>query len=127
MWGVAIGIAVLQTQLTSRLPKDFLSQFPQGVAVAYSIIPVIPTLEEPLRTQVQVAFADSLAVIWQVMIGIAGLGLLCSLPMKALPLHTQVDERWGLEDMNQGKKREVVEPEMKSSGSERQSESVLPV
>ena len=31
------------------------------------------------------------------MIGIAGLGLLCSLPMKALPLHTQVDEDWGME------------------------------
>ena len=98
VWGVAIGTAVVQTQLTSRLPATFLQQFPQGVAVAYSIIPVIPTLEEPLRTQVRVAFAESLAVVWRVLIGISGLGLLASLPMKGLPLHTQVDTQWGLEE-----------------------------
>lgn len=71
--------------------------FPKGVALAYSAIPLIATLEDPLRTEVRQAFADSIRVIWQVMIGIAALGLLISLPMKALPLHTQVDERWGME------------------------------
>ena len=71
--------------------------FPGGASMAYSLVPEIKSLEEPLRSSVQVAFADSIAVIWQVMIGIAGLGLLCSLPMKALPLHTQVDEDWGME------------------------------
>lgn len=104
VWGVTIGIAVLQTQLTNRLPADFLTKFPQGVAISYSIIPIIPTLEEPLRTQVQVAFADSIAVIWKVMTGIAGLGMLASLAMKGLPLHTQVDERWGLEEMGDSQK-----------------------
>ena len=28
--------------------------------------------------------------------GIAGMGLISSLFMRALPLHTQVDDRWGI-------------------------------
>lgn len=100
MWGVTIGTAVLQTQLTNRLPADFVSEIAGGggAALAYSLIPVIPTLEEPFRSQVQVAFAESVAVIWQVLIGLAGVGLIASLFMKGLPLHTEVDKRWGLEE-----------------------------
>ena len=41
-------------------------------------------------------------MIWQVLTGISGLGLLCSLPMKGLPLHTQVDEKWGMDGKEQG-------------------------
>lgn len=98
---------MLQTQLSSRLPPTFLEQFPQGVAIAYSVVPVIPTLPEPLRTEVRVAFADSISVIWDVMAGIAGMGLLASLAMKGLPLHTELDERWGLEGGNQERKDTV--------------------
>lgn len=46
------------------------------------------------------------------MTGIAGLGLLSSLAMKALPLHTEVDERWGIEEgatRNQQPRGEVEE------------------
>ncbi len=74
--------------------------FPKGVSIAYASIPVIKDLEEPLRSEVRRAFTDSIRVIYQVLIGIAGLGFLVSLPMKALPLHTQVDERWGMEGEN---------------------------
>lgn len=70
---------------------------PKGTELAYSAIPLIKSLQEPLRSEVRQAWAESTALIWQVMIGIAGLGLLCAFPMKALPLHTQVDEKWGLE------------------------------
>ena len=94
---------MLQTQLSHRLPADFVQHFPGGVAIAYSAIPVIPTLDEPLRTQVRVAFADSIRVIWLVLIGIAALGLLSSVFMKGLPLHTQVDESWGIDEEKQGK------------------------
>ena len=102
VWGVTIGTAVLQTQLGQRLPAAFIEQFPGGVAIAYSAIPVIPTVPEPLRTEIRTAFADSIIVIWQVMIGVGGLGLLFSLLMKGLPLHTQVDENWGIEDKKSG-------------------------
>lgn len=98
---MTIGTAVLQTQLTKRLPDAFVQQFPGGVSIAYSIIPVIPTLEEPIKSEIRGAFADSLIVLWQVMIAIAGLGLLSSLFMEGLPLHTQMDENWGITDNDQ--------------------------
>ena len=112
MWGVTIGIAVLQTQLGQRLPADFVAQFPGGVSIAYSIIPGIPTLEEPFRSQVRAAFADSLRVLWAVMIGVAGAGLLASMLMKGLTLHTQVDDAWGMEE--KGEKPEQEDPELQS-------------
>lgn len=97
VWAVTIGTAILQTQLSKRLPQAFIEEFPGGVAIAYSAIPVIPTLHEPLRSQIQAAFAESIRDIWLVMIGVSTLGLFSSLFMEGLPLHTQVDENWGLE------------------------------
>ena len=96
-WGISIATAILQTQLSHRLPQEFLDQFPGGLSFAYSIIPMIKTLPEPTKTVVQHAFADSILVIWQVMIGLSGLGLIVSLAMKGLPLHTEMDKRWGIE------------------------------
>lgn len=97
VWGITIGTTVLQTQLTQRLPSDFTSQVPGGISLAYALIPIIPTLEEPFKTEVRTAFAESIKVIWEVMIGIAGMGLLASLFMKGLPLHTEVDRQWALQ------------------------------
>lgn len=84
--------------LEKKLPADFVAQFPPGFEIAYAAIPAIKLLEEPLRTQVQAAFADSMAVIWQVMIGIAGLGLLLSFLMAEVPLDTTVDESYALKE-----------------------------
>ena len=111
IWGVTIGTAVLQTQLTKKLPPAFVAQFPGGVSIAYSVITVVPTLPEPLQSEVKTAFAESVAVIWQVMIGIAGIGFIASLFMKGLPLHTQVDQKWGLEDEQKAPTTEVKDLE----------------
>ena len=46
----------------------------------------------------RVAFAESIDVVWQVFIGIAAIGLLACPLMKGLPLHTEVDRKWGLEE-----------------------------
>ena len=98
VWGSTIGSTVLQNQLRTRLPPEFLAQFPGGVSLAYSAIPIIKTLDEPLKSEVRAAFADSISIIWKVMIGVSALGALASLLMKGLPLHTDVDEKWGLEE-----------------------------
>ena len=114
VWGVTIGTAILQTQLARNLPSDFVSQVPGGVSLAYALIPVIPTLEEPFKTEVRVAFASSLKVYWQVLTGIAGIGLLASLFMKGLPLHTEVDRQWAMEEAESHQKENVLDIEVRT-------------
>ncbi|TBU29033.1 major facilitator superfamily domain-containing protein [Dichomitus squalens] len=97
VWGVTISGTILQNELNKRLPVAFLNMYPGGASIAYSAIPDISGLQEPLRSQVRDAFAGSIAVIWQVMIGIAGAGLLSSLAMKNVQMGSKVDEKWGLE------------------------------
>ncbi|KAF8514423.1 iron permease [Hysterangium stoloniferum] len=97
-WGITIGATVLQNELLSRLPQDFLSSLPQGIEISYAAIPQINGLAEPLRGQVRAAFADSLDVLWEVMIAIAGVGLLSSFFMKEMPLQDVTDETWGLKN-----------------------------
>ncbi|KAJ6454453.1 iron permease [Mycena vitilis] len=99
IWGVTIGGTVLQNELSTRLPADFLAQFPGGTQIAFEVIPSIGNLPQPLKDEVRHAFAESLQVLWNVVAGISGLGLLVSLLMKHLPLHTSVDADWGREDI----------------------------
>ncbi|KAJ6609499.1 iron permease [Mycena sp. CBHHK59/15] len=97
-WGITICSTILQNMLQKKLPAEFVAQFPPGFEIAYAAIPVIKTLPEPLRTQVRAAFADSMAVIWQAMVGVAGLGLVVSLALKEVPMTTSVDETYALKD-----------------------------
>ena len=95
-WGVTIGSAILQNRLAATLPAQFGAQFPAGVQIAYAAIPVIGTLQEPLRGQVRGAFAESLRVVWQTMIGICGVGLVSVALMREVPMQKVVDETYGL-------------------------------
>lgn len=94
---------MLQNELSRNLPAEFLAQFPGGAEIAFSVIPAIPTLPEPLKDDVQAIFATGISRIWQVMAGIAAAGFLVSLFMKGLPLHTEVDEKWSLPDQKSDK------------------------
>ncbi|TFY63949.1 hypothetical protein EVJ58_g2941 [Rhodofomes roseus] len=102
VWGVTIGGTVLQNELPKHLPAAFAAQFPEGTVIAYATIPTISSLPEPLRTEVRQAFAASLKVVWEVLLGVGGLGLASSLAMKALPLHTAVDDKWALQQKEKG-------------------------
>jgi hypothetical protein len=53
---------------------------------------------EPLQSEVKIAFADSLKVLWTALIPISGAALLLSLTMKSLPLAEVTDEEWGIHD-----------------------------
>ncbi|KAH9993506.1 major facilitator superfamily domain-containing protein [Russula compacta] len=105
IWGVTIGGAILQNELKRKLPVSFLQQFPQGAQIAFSTIPLIPTLKEPFKQEVQDTFAEALKVIWQTVLGIAVAGLLGSIGMRQLTLHTQIDEDWGRKDLPGGHQR----------------------
>ncbi|KAF8837708.1 MFS general substrate transporter [Paxillus ammoniavirescens] len=97
VWGVTIGSTVVQNELVKRLPSDFTSTIPNGGAgLAYALIPELPLLSATLLTQVQEAFAGGMMVMWQVLLGIAALGLLSSIPMKGLPLTSSIDEDWAI-------------------------------
>ncbi|GAA6000896.1 hypothetical protein JCM10207_004709 [Rhodosporidiobolus poonsookiae] len=98
VFGIAISATVLQNELAKRLPETFAAQFGGG-EIAFAAIPYIKALEEPLRTLVRAAFADSLKVVWQVMIGISGLAFILSLPIQQITLTTETDEEnWGLKE-----------------------------
>ncbi|KAH9918444.1 iron permease [Fomitopsis serialis] len=101
-WGTVMGGTILQNTLQSRLPKAFIASLPHGTQLTYVIIPEVPKLAEPLKTEVRAAFARSTSTIWHVMIGISGLGLLTCLLMREVPMRTSMDEKWGLEDRGKG-------------------------
>jgi hypothetical protein len=81
------------------LPASFLTQFPQGVEIAFETIPIIPSLNQPLKDDVQNTFGVALKVVWQVVLGISIAGILCNIGLKQLKLHTEIDEDWGREDL----------------------------
>ncbi|KAF8572538.1 hypothetical protein K439DRAFT_1625698 [Ramaria rubella] len=109
VWGITLGGAILQNELHWRLPPEFLSQFPEGVAIAYSVIPQIRSLPQPLKDEVRQAFMDSLRPIWNVLAGVCGLGLLSSLFMKGLPLHTATDDEWALKQAETAQKGDLTD------------------
>lgn len=44
------------------------------------------------------AFGVALSVIWKTSTGVLAIGLFASLLMRDVPLHTNVDEKWGISD-----------------------------
>ncbi|TCD68656.1 hypothetical protein EIP91_010177 [Steccherinum ochraceum] len=98
VWGVTIGGAILQNELQNNLPQSILSSplLLPGESVAYTIIPLIPSLPQPEKDAVRHAFAQSLIVLWRVLIAISGVGLLISSLMKPVPLHAREDENWAM-------------------------------
>ncbi|KAJ6569452.1 MFS general substrate transporter [Mycena capillaripes] len=92
VWGTSIGGAILQNQLAKKLPAEFFALFPDDTNLAYSAIPDLASVSEPTRSEIRAAFADSISVIWKVLTGLAGLGLLVSLLMKEVPMHSKVTD-----------------------------------
>lgn len=107
-WGIAIGGAVLQNSLRQHLPESFTSQLPAGIEVAYAAIPLIPALQEPLQSQVRAAFVISTQRLWQVLIGISGVGLLSVGLMGEIPMRNDVDEQWGLQERQRATEEDNV-------------------
>jgi len=101
IWGVTLGGAILQNELAMRLPQEFLAEFPQGVAIIYSAIPIIPNLPEPLKTVVRQAFVESINKIYIVLVAICGVGFASSLLMKGIPLHSYTDDEWAPKDLQE--------------------------
>ncbi|KAJ3005277.1 hypothetical protein NUW54_g4410 [Trametes sanguinea] len=111
-WGIVIAGAIVQNVLQNQLPKAFLDTLPEGAQIAYAAIPTISSIrDETVRAEVRTAFAHATRLVWHVMIGFAGAGLLSTLLMREEQMKRSLDERWGLEEMDQ-KKVEVSDCEV---------------
>ena len=97
-WGVAISGTILQNNLRTRLPPDVLNRYKAGAELAYAVIPDIPNLPPPLRLATQKAFADSLHVVWVVMLCLCGAGMVSVFLMKEFSLRKTTDKKWGLKE-----------------------------
>lgn len=92
------------------LPASFLRSIPQGTGVPtlYALIPELPTLPPYIRSEVQVAFAHSLAVLWQVLAAVCAVGAVASLFMQGLPLSHTLDPTWAIKHRDRGQDQEVA-------------------
>ncbi|KAI0655295.1 iron permease [Cubamyces menziesii] len=97
-WGITIAGTILQNQLKRRLPEAFTDHFPSGVEIVYAAIPAIDQLDEPLKTEVREAFAASMSVIWKVMTGLCGAGILTLSLLREAPMVKHTDETYGLRE-----------------------------
>ncbi|KAI9572008.1 major facilitator superfamily domain-containing protein [Boletus coccyginus] len=98
VWGVTIGSAILQNELSKTLPVSFIQSLPPGTAVPtlYALIPDFSTLPPHTRAEVQVAFARSLTVLWQVLAVVCAVGGVASLFMRGLELSHTLDATWAI-------------------------------
>ncbi|KAF8141325.1 MFS general substrate transporter [Boletus edulis] len=96
VWGITIGSAVLQNELSKTLPASFIQSMSQGgdVPALYALIPDLATLPPYIRSEVQVAFARSLAVLWQVLAAVCAVGGVASLFMRGVALSHTLDATW---------------------------------
>ncbi|KAF7377258.1 Efflux pump FUS6 [Mycena sanguinolenta] len=122
--GITISAAILQNTVKHRFPAVFIKELPSGSDFAFAALSRIAALPEPLQQEVKVAFGQGISAIYRVMIGVAGLGLLCVLFMKEVPMRGNVDKKFGLKekksstgdgrDIEAGEKMHDVEPVQKS-------------
>jgi hypothetical protein len=115
IWGITAGGAIIQNELKNRLPASFLTQFPQGVEIAFETIPIIPSLNQPLKDDVRNTFGIALKVVWQVVLGISIAGMLCNIGVKQLKLHTEIDEDWGRENLPDDRGCRSAQPPMQQA------------
>ena len=105
IWGVTAGGAIIQNKLRNKLPASLLTEFPQGMEIAFATIPIVPSLKEPLRDEVRNTFGIALKLVWQVLLGISIVGMLFNIGLKQLELHTNIDEDWGRKDLPDDRNR----------------------
>ncbi|KAH8101534.1 MFS general substrate transporter [Cristinia sonorae] len=97
-WGIAIAGTILQNELTKKLPAQLIAQLPSGSDLAYSIIPQIRSLPEPLKGETQDAFLQSTRLVWIILSAISGVGLLTVFATEHIPLHRKTDSNWDMKE-----------------------------
>lgn len=100
-WGMTVAGTIVQNVLLNKLPQAFLDMLPEGPQIAYGAIPIIPTIADTtLRNEVRHAYAQAMRLVWWVMLGISGAGMLSTLLMREEKMKRSLDDRWGLKEKN---------------------------
>lgn len=89
---------MLQNELEANLPQGYLNTATDIHTLAYGFVAEVRALPQPLKDEVRTAFALSLRAVWRTLLGMSAAGLLASSLMKALPLQTETDENWGMDE-----------------------------
>ncbi|KAI0746387.1 Mfs1.2 [Daedaleopsis nitida] len=97
IWGVTVGGALLQNGLKGRLPESVRNSLSGIDNVAYAVVPLIASMAQPEKDLTRRAFAVSLQIVWKLLIGVAAVGLVSSLGMKAVSLRAERDENWEMQ------------------------------
>ena len=112
IWGVTIGSAVLQNELSKTLPPSFIQSIPQGTGTAvptlYAFIPDFSTLPPHIRSEVQDAFTNSLVVLWQVLTAVYAVGGVASSFMRGFVLSHSFDEAWAMRERERNRELEAT-------------------
>ncbi|KAF8523951.1 iron permease [Hysterangium stoloniferum] len=107
-FGIALGGSILQNTLSTELPASFIALFPPHTDIAYAAIDIIPTLPPDQRKLVTEGFARSIGMIWKVLAGVAGGGLLSCFLMQEIPMSDEIDENFTLADRSKEVDQEAV-------------------
>ncbi|KAI8976648.1 Mfs1.1 [Trametes punicea] len=104
-WASSITGTVFQNRLRAALPRAFLALVPPGQDVTYAGIPLIARLPEgsALQDAVREAFAESLHTVWYISLGLCAAGFASVALQTHVPLHSKMDERFGMKGGADGK------------------------
>ncbi|KAF9477032.1 iron permease [Pholiota conissans] len=120
-WGVSVGGTILQNALKRKLPESAILGQEQvltnGQQLAYAIVPLIPTLPQPLQLEVSQAFLESFREVWIAFAICAAIGLCSWFAMKNYPLKKSIDGKWGID-------RSKKEPEKKMDEKDAEKQAI---
>jgi hypothetical protein len=105
MWGATFSVVVFNSAFDQFAPnirdKTVQATLARGQAFETISSPYIDNLPKEVRAEVIGVFDDALNVVWEVALALAVCGMLLVFVEKHVPLRTQLDTKYGLENKRQ--------------------------
>ncbi|KAL1965846.1 hypothetical protein VTN77DRAFT_5167 [Rasamsonia byssochlamydoides] len=104
VWGFAIPAAIFNTQIERRLhqiqDESVRASLSHGQAYQHATRDFVNSLAPGTQQEVRTLFTDALRLVWQIGIVFAGVAFLLVFFEKEIPLRTELETEYGLEDKN---------------------------
>ena len=112
IWGVTVPATIFNNRLekSSDAISDVMVRLDLmgGQAYGRATYDYISQFQDPTRSQIITAFADALKYVWWVSAAFSGLAFLLVLLEKDTPLRTELQTAFGLEEIEDDGKRQVI-------------------